>query len=128
MSKLTRKRRAVAAPAKLSFRDKCMVIGVPILLLAVPAIILHFSSIRQHARAISKTVEEWRTIYHLNAEQVERIKKLELDFHSSGSLLSSTPTRTKDEIHRHHQEIGDIMSPEDGARFIEVMEKSEGGH
>ncbi|MES2595795.1 MAG: hypothetical protein V4662_10690 [Verrucomicrobiota bacterium] len=128
MSKLARKKKTVSAPAKLSFRDKCMIIGAPILLLAIPAFILHFSSIRQHSRAISKTVEEWRTIYHLNDEQAERIKKLEIDFHSSGSPMSASPARTKEEVRHHHQEIGDIMSPEDGARFIKVMEKSEGRH
>ena len=46
MSKLSRKKKDAPAPTKLTLRDKAMLIGVPILLLAIPALVLHFSSIR----------------------------------------------------------------------------------
>jgi soluble P-type ATPase len=45
MSKLSRKKKAAATPTALAPRDKAMLIGVPILLLAIPALVLHFSSI-----------------------------------------------------------------------------------
>jgi len=105
-----------------------MLLGVPILLLAVPALVLHFSAIHQQRKSISKTVEGWRTIYHLNDEQVESIKRIEIDFHGNGSPFSFRPVHAKEETHRHHQEIGSIMAPEDGERFIQVMEKSDGRH
>lgn len=128
MSTQARKKKAAAKPSALSLRDKAVLISVPILLLAVPALVLHFSSIHQQTASIAKTVEGWRSIYHLNDGQVERIKQIEIDFHGNGSPFSIKPTRARDEKHRHHEEISRLMSPEDGARFMKVMEKSEGKH
>ena len=128
MSKRTPKKKADTAPTTLAPRDKAMLIGVPILLLAVPALVLHFSSISQQTVSIAKTVEGWKTTYHINDEQAERIKQIELDFHGNGSPFSIKPTRSKDEKHRHHEDISRLMSPEDGAHFMKVMEKSEGKH
>jgi hypothetical protein len=128
VSKRTPKKKADTAPTTLAPRDKAMLIGVPILLLAVPALVLHFSSISQQTASIAKTVEGWKTTYHINDEQAERIKQIELDFHGNGSPFSIKPTRSKDEKHRHHEDISRLMSPEDGAHFMKVMEKSEGKH
>ena len=128
MSKLSRKKKAAATPTAFAPRDKAMLIGVPILLLAIPALVLHFSSIHQQTTSISKTVQKWKTTYHINDEQAERIKQIELDFHGNGSPFSIKPTRSKDEKHRHHEDISRLMSPEDGAHFMKVMEKSEGKH
>jgi hypothetical protein len=128
MSKPTRKQKAVPALTKLSLRDKAMLIGVPILLLAVPALVLHFSAIHQQTASISKTVQNWKTTYHINDEQAERIKQIELTFHGNGSPFSIKSTRTRDEKHRHHEEVSRLMSPEDGARFMKAMEKNEGRH
>ena len=128
MSKLSRKKKDAPAPTKLKLRDKAMLIGVPILLLAIPAFVLHFSSIHQQTTSISKTVTKWKTTYHITDEQAERIKQIELDFHGSGSPFSIKPAHTRDEKHRHHEEISRLMSPEDGARFMKSMEKSEGSH
>ena len=128
MSKRTPKKKAATAPTTLAPRDKAMLIGVPILLLAVPALVLHFSSISQQTASIAKTVEGWKTTYHINDEQAERIKQIELDFHGNGSPFSIKPTRSKDEKHRHHEDISRLMSPDDGAHFMKVMEKSEGKH
>ena len=128
MSKLSRKKKDAPAPTKLKLRDKAMLIGVPILLLAIPAFVLHFSSIHQQTTSISKTVTKWKTTYHITDEQAERIKQIELDFHGNGSPFSIKPSRTRDEKHRHHEEISRLMPPEDGARFMKSMEKSEGSH
>ena len=128
MSKLSRKQKAVPAPTKLSLRDKAMLIGVPILLLAVPALVLHFSAIHQQTASIAKTVEGWKTTYHINDAQAERIKQIEITFHGNGSPFSIKPARTRDEKHRHHEEISRLMSPEDGAHFMQAMERSEGKH
>ena len=128
MSKLSRKKKASATPTALAPRDKALLIGVPILLLAIPALVLHFSSIHQQTTSISKTVTKWKTTYHITDEQAERIKQIELDFHGSGSPFSIKPAHTRDEKHRHHEEISRLMSPEDGARFMRAMERSEGKH
>ena len=128
MSTQARKKKAAAKPAALSLRDKAVLIGVPILLLAVPALVLHFSSISQQTASIAKTVEGWKTTYHINDEQAERIKQIELDFHGNGSPFTIKPSRTGEDKHRHHEEISRLMSPEDGARFMRAMERSEGKH
>ena len=128
MSKLSRKKKAAATPTAFAPRDKAMLIGVPILLLAIPALVLHFSSIHQQTTSISKTVTKWKTTYHINDAQAELIQQIELDFHGNGSPFSIKPAHTRDEKHRHHEEISRLMSPEDGARFMKAMEKSEGKH
>ena len=128
MSKLSRKKKAAATPTALAPRDKAMLIGVPILLLAIPAFVLHFSSIHQQTTSISKTVTKWKTTYHINDAQAELIQQIELDFHGNGSPFSIKPTRSKEEKHRHHEEISRLMSPEDGAHFMKAMEKDDGKH
>ncbi|MBL9184052.1 MAG: hypothetical protein JNN17_18055 [Verrucomicrobiaceae bacterium] len=128
MSKPSRKKKAAIASTTLSPRDKAMLIGVPILLLAVPALVIHFSSLHQQHASVSKTVEGWKTVYHLDDEQAERIKQIELDFHGSGSPFSIKPARTRDDKHRHHEEISRLMSPEDGAHFMQAMEKGADKH
>jgi hypothetical protein len=128
VSTQARKKKAAAKPAALSLRDKAVLIGVPILLLAVPALVLHFSSISQQTASIAKTVEGWKTTYHINDEQAARIKQIELDFHGNGSPFSFRPTFNREENLRHHENISRLMSPEDGARFMKAMERGEGGH
>lgn len=128
MSKLSRTKKAAATPTAFAPRDKAMLIGVPILLLAIPALVLHFSSIHQQTTSISKTVQKWKTTYHITDEQAALIKQIEIDFHGNGSPFSIKPARTRDEKHRHHEEISRLMSPEDGAHFMQAMERSEGKH
>ncbi len=105
-----------------------MFTGVPILLLAIPALGLHFLSIHQQTASISKTVQKWKATYSLTDEQASLIKQIEIDFHGSGSPFSVKPTRNKEEKHRHHEEISRLMSPDDRARFMRAMERSEGKH
>ena len=128
MSKLSRKKKAAATPTALAPRDKAMLIGVPILLLAIPALVLHFFAIHQQTASISKTVTKWKTTYHINDEQAARIQQIEIAFHGNGSPFSIKPTRSKEEKHRHHEEISRLMSPEDGAHFMKAMEKDDGKH
>lgn len=128
MSKAARKKKAPATPTALAPRDKAMLFGVPILFLAIPALILHFFFIHQQTAAVSKTVTKWKTTYHINDEQAARIKQIELDFHGNGSPFSFRPTFNREENLRHHENISRLMSPEDGARFMKAMERGEGGH
>ena len=128
MSKLSRKQKAVPLPTKLTLRDKATVFGFLLLLFVFPAFFLHIHSINQQTASISKTVQKWKTTYHINDEQAERIKQIELDFHGNGSPFSIKAASSREEKHRHHEEISRLMSPEDGAHFMKVMEKSEGKH
>jgi hypothetical protein len=116
------------APTKLSLRDKAIVLGFLLLLLVFPAVFLHIHSIKQQTASISKTVQKWKTTYHISDEQATHIKQIELDFHGNGSPFSIKPTRTRKEKYRHHEEISSLMAPEDGAQFMKAMEKNGDRH
>lgn len=128
MSKFSRKKKPIPAPTRLSLREKAVIFGLPLLLLMFPVIFLHVHSVNRQTASVTRTVTKWKTTYHINDEQAARIKQIELDFHGNGSPFSIKPTRTRDEKHRHHEEISRLMSPEDGARFMKAMERSEGKH
>lgn len=128
MKKQPRQKKTTPPPAQLARADKLKVLGFLFLFFVVPTLLWHFYAIHQQVASIAKTVEQWKTIYHINGEQAERIKQIELDFHGNGSPFSIKPTRSKDAKHRHHEDISRLMSPEDGAHFMKMMEKSEGKH
>jgi hypothetical protein len=128
MKKQPRNKKVTPPSAKLVCADKVKVIGFLILFFVVPTLFWHFYSIHQQEASISETVEGWKSIYHLDDSVAARIKQIELDFHGNGSPFASKGARTRDEKHRHHEEISRLMSPAAGARFMQVMEKSEGRH
>lgn len=112
----------------LSRSDKFKLLGYPALALVGLSLLYHFTCVQGQKASISKTVEGWKTTYHINDEQASRIKQIELDFHGNGSPFSIKSSPTREEKHLHHEEISRIMSPEDGAHFMKVMERSEGKH
>jgi len=128
MSKLSYKKKAVTPPATLKLREKVFFIGFVLLFFGLPAFFLHRRSIHDQTASISKTVQKWKHIYHIDDEKAELIQQIEIDFHGNGSPFSIKPSRTRDEKHRHHEEISRLMSPEDGVHFMKAMEKSEGKH
>lgn len=128
MKKQPRHQKTAPPPAQLARADKLKVLGFLFLFFVVPTLLWHFYAIHLQAASISKTVEKWKTIYHIGDDLAERIKQIELDFHDSGSPFSIKPSRTRDEKHRHHEEISRLMSPEDGAHFMQAMGRSEGKH
>ncbi|MBB5036359.1 hypothetical protein [Prosthecobacter dejongeii] len=128
MSKLSHKKKAVTPPATLKLREKVFFIGFALLFFGLPSFFLHRRSIHDQTASISKTVQKWKHIYHIDDEKAELIQQIELDFHGNGSPFSIKPARTKEEKHRHHQEISSLMAPEDGARFMKAMEKSDDRH
>jgi len=128
MGKISRKKKPIPAPTKFSRRDKAALIGIPAVLLGIIALLLHVVATTQQNASVTRTVTKWKTTYHIDDGQAGRIKQIELDFHGNGSPFSFRPTFTPEEKHRHHEEISRLMSPEDGARFMKAMERSEGKH
>ena len=128
MSKRPNNKKDLAPSAKFTLSEKAFFIGFILLLFGVPAFFIHRRAIHDQTASISKTVLKWKNTYHINDEQVERIKQIELQFHGNGSPLSSKPTRTREEKYRHHQEISSLMAPEDGAQFMKAMEKNGDRH
>lgn len=128
MSKQSRKKKSVSPPTALTLLDKIKLIGIPTLILGILTLFFHLMCIRQQDAAVSKTVEGWKSNYHLTDDQAAIIKQIELSFHGNGSPFSTKGHPTQKEKHRHHEDISKLMSTEDGARFMKAMEKSEGKH
>lgn len=121
-------KKTVDAPARPARSSKIMLISLPLIILGVPALMLHFSSIRNQSASVSGTVEKWRPLYHLNDAQAASIQQIELDFHGTGSPFSIRNRPTEEQKLRHHEHLSRQMSPSDGKRFIEMMEKGGSKH
>ncbi len=128
MGKHSRKKKASTSPVRLRLVDKVWLLGVPVLVLVIPSLFLHFSAIHRQTASISRTVERWKTTYHINDEQAERIIQIELEFHGNGSVFSIRPQHDKEDGFRHHEEISRLMSTEDSVRFMQAMEKETERH
>jgi hypothetical protein len=128
MSKPSRKNKAPQPPTKVSRADKFKLIGIPLLWLCGMALLYHFACVTHQTSQINKTVNGWKSKYHIDDEQARRIIEIELGFHGSGSPFSLGARPAKDDKYRHHEEISQLMSDEDGARFMEAMEKDKGDH
>ncbi|MFO1486386.1 MAG: hypothetical protein U1F71_23690 [Verrucomicrobiaceae bacterium] len=129
MTKPSSRNRQSARPSlKFSRSDKLKIFGFIFLFFVAPTLFWHFYSIHHQEASVTKTVEEWKSIYHLDDSQAARIKQIELDFHSSGSPFDFKAPSTKDEKRRHHEQISSLMPPEDGVRFMQVMEQNAGRH
>jgi hypothetical protein len=128
MSKHSRRKLAAPPSAKISRSDETKAFGFLLLFFVFLTLFWYFHSVYQQDLSVSKTIEEWKTIYHITDSQAERIKQIELDFHGNGSPFAIKSNRTHDEKHRHHEEISRQMPPEDGARFMQVMEEGTGRH
>lgn len=128
MSKHSRRKLTPAPSAKISRSDEIKAVGFLFLFFVVLTLFWYFHSVHQQEASVSKTIEEWKTTYHITDSQAERIKQIELDFHGNGSPFAIKSNRTSEEKRRHHEEISSQMSPEDGVRFMRVMEESTGRH
>lgn len=128
MSKHSRRKLAAPPSAKISRSDETKAFGFLLLFFVFLTLFWYFHSVYQQDLSVSKTIEEWKTIYHITDSQAEHIKQIELDFHGSKSPFDIKGNRTSDEKYLHHEEISRLMSPEDGARFMKMMEKNSGRH
>lgn len=113
--------RTAQPPVTDSSADKLLLIGVPFLLLGAITLFMNFTGVRNHEASISRTVEKWKLLYHLEPSKVERIKEMEITFHGNGSLFSIKGQPDREQNHQHHLEISRLMSAEDGERFMKTM-------
>jgi hypothetical protein len=112
----------------MPLRDKIMAFGIPLTVFGLVVGVMVNGSIEQHSQVLDTQLSRWRELYHLNEEQVKSIKRIELEFHGNGSPFTVIGTHSPTEIHQHHLTISRAMSPEDGARYLQAMEKSAGVH
>ena len=128
MKKPIPRKKAPPVRVALTSFDKLVISAVLFLLFVVPPWFMHSRAVHGQRASISKTLQGWKTTYHINDQQAERIKQIEFDFHGSGSPFSIKPAHTGDEKNRHHEEISSLMAPDDAERFMKVMEQSHGKH
>lgn len=69
---------------------------------------------------MQRSLDQMRVEYHLDEDQIARIREMEWEFHGSGNPFTS-PTHTAEEIRQHKLAISAVMSPEDAARFRSTM-------
>jgi len=115
-------------PASLPRRDRILFIVCPLLFLVTVGCVLHFTATRRQTKAVTHTVINWKQLYQIKDEAVERIIAIELAFHGSGSPFSSRPYHTTAEQQHHHEEISRFMTPENATRFLKAMETGGGRH
>lgn len=126
--KKTLKKRHTKPPQVLSFTDRAMLIGIPLLLFGSMALVFHFAGVNRQTKRITRTVNEWARRYHLNEDQTKRIIEIELEHHGSGSPFAIQKGHGPSLKHHHHEEISQVMSPEDGMNFMRTMEKDSNPH
>ncbi len=91
-------------------------------------LLFHFGSVRQQKANVTKTVQNWKSIYHLDDSVAEQIRQIELEYHGNGSPLSLSVNQDRATRYQHHEAISKLMSPENGARFMRAMEKEADKH
>ena len=84
-------------------------------------LVFHFIATAQQRSALDDLVTKWKRDYHLSEEQARRIRTMEEKFHGSGNPFLR-PAHDAAETTAHHWEMASVMNPEDGERFIFVME------
>lgn len=102
-------------------RLSLILLGVGVLFVGWSAFELRLS----HEASLSRILSRWRTEYHLTDEQERLIRVEEERFHGGANPLTR-PRRTPEEAEVHRLALGNLMSPEDGARFLAKRKQAAG--
>lgn len=111
-----------------TIKDKLMAFGIPCGFFALIVGVMIFGSIQKHSAALDVKLLRWSERYHLDEQQMSAIRNIELRFHGNGNPLSVGSNHSPAEIREHHISISRVMSPADGVKFLEAMERSGGNH
>lgn len=71
----------------------------------------------KHSQKIESTLARWRVTYHLDDDQVRKIRGMETQFHAGWNPFNH-PAHTPAEIAGHHLAISRMMTSEDAALFL----------
>lgn len=130
MKKKSRSQRAKEADAKpqptvLSQKDKMTLMAFIGALILIPALFGVIAGWNRRQSRLEHRLAEWRTEYHLNDDQLGRIRAIEADFHGTNNWFFSEE-QTAEQVMKHDEEISLTMNREDGERFLRaVMHKKE---
>jgi hypothetical protein len=118
----TKRDKDATKPTTLTRLDRLKIWGVISLIIAA---VFWFRVLYDQAlcsKSLERTLTRWRTTYHLNEAQLNRIREIESAFHGNGNFMTK-PEHTIEETTNHHQKIASVMNPEDGANFLLHLKK-----
>ncbi len=72
-------------------------------------VVEHFYWTGRAATALERRLEGWRARHHLTDEQVERVRRLEKEFHGSGNPFNP-PAHTIEEERAHSEALREAMN------------------
>lgn len=122
------KRKKKSSVKGLDAYNRAFLIGVPVAVMIIISILLHMVSTSRQRHSITRTIDKWKPIYHLNEQQAVTIRRLELEFHGSGSAFSFPPSRSGEEKREHHKRISEEILPEFREKFLSDMERGRYRH
>ena len=121
----SKRRKSEPGPTILSRWDKLQIWGaIAIIMIGLISVLYIRISHGQRAfdASLTRTLNRWRPLYHLDDARVNRIREIEIAFHGNGNFLTK-PSRTAEEKLHHHREIAAVMNPEDGTKFLADQER-----
>lgn len=117
-SRKQRLREEKARKLRLTGREKLLLCLIIALLLAASLAFEHMIATRRQAASLASQLAQWRAQFNLNDEQEQHIRRLEREFHGTGSLFARRRNPSAAEISEHQSAIARSMNPEDAARFL----------
>ena len=117
-------RRPKPEKATLSRSDKWQIIAVVTLSLLVLFGAVFFRSKSKHSQKIESTLARWRVTYHLDDDQVRKIRIMETQFHAGWNPFNH-PVHTPAETEEHHLAISRVMASEDAANFLKNQQGTQ---
>ena len=111
----------------MSLKDKVKIWAWICAFLLIFAAIFHLDATHQQKTRLDALLKRWRVNYHLNEEQLRRIRGMEEEFHGSGDPFFE-PRHTRVETREHHRQMADVMNPDDGERFFRAQEGEDLPH
>lgn len=100
-------------------------IGGPIVLVVLLVLFLDRSS---WLRTLDHQLARWRIQYQLDDATVEKLRRLELEFHGSGNPFTTPIRRSGGETEKHHEAMADLIAPWHREKFLRDLESEELGH
>ena len=89
-------------------KDKFLIAGVLLCLLSSWMAVEYFFRTRNAARALEIQLGQWKQRYHLTEEQVNRLRRIEREYHGTGNLFRDA-SHTSAEERVHARELREVM-------------------
>lgn len=93
-------------PITLTFREKFVVIGLPISVVLAFFVLVCYGLVKRHRGHVENEIErriaKWRVEHQLTEEEVESIREIEIEFHGDGisALLGTEPSAEEKRLHK----------------------------